>query len=315
MTPQNRPILLCDMMNVFTRAYSVDPSMSVHGTQIGGVTGTLKTIARLTREINPSRIIVAWEGGGSPARRKIYSEYKKNRKQGKLNRFYEDDIPDSEENKVEQIQALVGILSNVPVCQLYTQDAEGDDIISYVCRRFSDTEKIIASSDKDFYQLLDNKTKIYSLHKKKIVTDADILSEFNVSSTNFALAKCLCGDTSDNIPGIKGIGFKTVAKKFPILCETRPILVDELMFYAHARKDERVYKNVVDGEQIIRRNWRLIYLDAGILSSYQTQKIDSMIDTWKPNLDKIGLVKRFVKEGIRDFDIDSFLYPLRILNL
>ena len=310
----DRPILLCDMMNVFTRAYSVDPSMSSHAYQIGGVTGTLKTVARLCRELNPSRIIVAWEGGGSTARRKLYSEYKTNRKQGKLNRFYEDDIPDTEENKVQQVQILVGILKYLPICQVYVQDAEGDDVISHLCRRFRNEKKIIASSDRDFYQLLDDNTEIYSLHKKKIVRTSDIKDEFNISPQNFALAKCLCGDTSDNIPGIKGLGFKTVAKKFPILCEDRAIIVDELMLYAHARKDEKIFKNVVENEQTIRRNWNLIYLDSGILSNYQIQKIDGMIDTWKPSLDKIEFVKKIVKEGIRDFDIDSFLYPLRLLN-
>jgi len=310
----DRPVLLCDMMNVFTRAYSVDPSMSSHAYQIGGVTGTLKTVARLCRELNPSRIIVAWEGGGSTARRKLYSEYKTNRKQGKLNRFYEDDIPDTEENKVQQVQILVGILKYLPICQVYVQDAEGDDVISHLCRRFRNEKKIIASSDRDFYQLLDDNTEIYSLHKKKIVRTNDIKDEFNISPQNFALAKCLCGDTSDNIPGIKGLGFKTVAKKFPILCEDRAIIVDELMLYAHARKDEKIFKNVVENEQTIRRNWNLIYLDSGILSNYQIQKIDGMIDTWKPSLDKIEFVKKIVKEGIRDFDIDSFLYPLRLLN-
>ena len=310
----DRPILLCDMMNVFTRAYSVDPSMSSHAYQIGGVTGTLKTVARLCRELNPSRIIVAWEGGGSTARRKLYSEYKTNRKQGKLNRFYEDDIPDTEENKVQQVQILVGILKYLPICQVYVQDAEGDDVISHLCRRFRNEKKIIASSDRDFYQLLDDNTEIYSLHKKKIVRTNDIKDEFNISPQNFALAKCLCGDTSDNIPGIKGLGFKTVAKKFPILCEDRAIRVDELVLYAHALKDEKIFKNVVENEQTIRRNWNLIYLDSGILSNYQIQKIDGMIDTWKPSLDKIEFVKKIVKEGIRDFDIDSFLYPLRLLN-
>ena len=86
------------------------------------------------------------------------------------------------------------------------------------------------------------------------------------------------------------------------------------MLYAHARKDEKIFKNVVENEQTIRRNWNLLYLDSGILSNYQIQKIDGMIDTWKPSLDKIEFVKKIVKEGIRDFDIDSFLYPLRLLN-
>src|SRR5581483_7848319 len=207
-----RPVLIVDAMNLFVRSYSAYPTMSAHGYQMGGCIGFLKTLRRIVFESQPKAVYICWEGGGSTKRRRLYSEYKMNRKPEKLNRFYEDDIPDSDDNKKYQIEALLHMTRCVPVCQLYVSDCEGDDLVAYLCRGPMRAEdKIIVSSDKDLYQLLDDQTKVYSLHKKTFVTKETVMEEFRVQAKHFALAKALCGDNGDNVPGIKGVGFKTVA--------------------------------------------------------------------------------------------------------
>ena len=99
MSTSQRPILIIDGMNAFVRSYAAYPSMSSHGYQVGGCVGFLKTLRKLVSEISPSSVYVVWEGGGSQRRRNLYADYKMNRKPEKLNRFYEDDIPDSDDNK------------------------------------------------------------------------------------------------------------------------------------------------------------------------------------------------------------------------
>ena len=311
-----RPVLIVDAMNLFVRSYSAYPTMSSHGYQMGGSIGFLKTLRRIVMEQQPSAIYIAWEGGGSQRRRSLYSEYKMNRKPEKLNRFYEDDIPDSDENKQHQIIALLAMLKCVPACQIYVSDCEGDDVIAYLCRGpMRGVPKVIASSDKDLYQLLNTETQIYSLHKKTYVTEPDVLIEFRVRAHNFALAKALCGDPTDNVPGIKGLGFKTVAKMYPFLGTEEEILLQDVIDYAAAHRDESiVHRRVVDQQDDLRRNWRLVYLDGSMLSATQASSIDHLVGTFQPRIDRMALVKQLVKEGIGDFDVEGFFYAFNCID-
>lgn len=305
-----RPVFIIDGLNLFIRSFCAYPQMSSHGYQMGGCVGFLKSLQRLCREFQPSNVYIAWEGGGSQRRRKLYSEYKANRKPVKLNRFYGDDIPDSEENKQHQLISLLNALKNVPVCQIYVSDCEGDDIVAFLCRGpLKDRERIIVSADKDMYQLLDEKTRIYSLYKKKFITKEDLFEEFRIKSHNFALAKCLCGDDSDNIPGIKGLGFKTVAKKFPMLGSEDTIMLQDLINYSHTQQGE-TYKRIVQNTAIVNRNWQLVHLDGSMLSADQMKRVEYVVDTFEPTVNKMSLLKLLIKEGISDFDSEGFFYDL-----
>jgi len=309
-----RPVFIIDGYNMYLRSYSAFPQMSSHGYQMGGCVGFLKSLQRLCREFQPSKVYVTWEGGGSQRRRKLYPEYKANRKPGKLNRFYGDDIPDTEENKQHQLMSLLAALKNVPVCQIYVSDCEGDDIISFLVRGpFRDKDVTVVSADKDMYQLLGSKVKIYSLYRKKFITDEDLFKEFRIKSHNFALAKCLCGDDSDNIPGIQGLGFKTVAKKFPMLASDETIILQDLISFSHTQKGT-LYKRVVDNADIVNRNWQLVHLDGSMLSSDQMKKVEHVVDTFVPAVNKMGLIKLLLKEGISDFDYEGFFYDLSCIE-
>lgn len=310
METNKQPVLIVDAANLFVRSYCAFPTMSSHGYQMGGCIGFLKTLQKIIQMTQPSAIYIAWESGGSSRRRALFSEYKMNRRPEKLNRFYEDDIPDTDENRQHQNVALVRMLSKAPVCQIYVPDCEGDDVIAYLCKiHLAGQEKIIVSSDKDLYQLMDEKTTVYSLHKKRYVTAGDVKEEFRVSAQNFGLAKALCGDVTDNVPGIKGLGFKTVAKIFPFLGLDEPVLVQDVLDYCHVHIGESaLYKRIIECEADLRRNWRLVYLDGGMLSASQAAKVDAHFGTCVPTSDRMGLVKLLIREGIGDFDTESFFY-------
>jgi len=290
--------------------------MNKNGEQMGGCIGFLKSMQRITREIQPSGIYVVWEGGGSQRRRRIYSEYKLGRKAEKLNRFYGDDIPDSEENKKHQLISLLGMLKFVPVCQVYVSDCEGDDTIAHLCNGpFRSEDKIIVSSDKDMYQLLNDKTRIYSLHKKKIVTAEDIFDEFRIRTHNFAIAKAICGDSGDNVPGVKGVGFKKVAAKIPILGGDQMVILQDVIDYCQSHVDESIiYRRIMDSVEDVKRNWRLVHLDGSMLSGDQVSKVRYVVDTFEPKTDRMGLIRVLIKEGIEGFDIEGFFYDLKCVT-
>lgn len=312
----NRPVLICDAMNLFVRSYCAYPTMSAHGYQMGGCVGFLKTLQRIVGEVMPSAVYVCWEGGGSSRRRALLKEYKLNRAPGRLNRFYEDDIPDTEENRRHQVEALLHMTRCAPVCQLYTPDCEGDDLVAYLCcGPLRHHDKIIVSSDKDLYQLLDPNTRLYSLHKKTYVTEETVMEEFRVQAKHFALAKALCGDPGDNVPGVKGVGFRTVARLFPFLGQGDDVLLQDVINYAHAHVDEsRIYRRILDEEDAIRRNWKLVYLDGSMISASQRLLIDQRIADFRPHADRVKMVKALVKEGINDFDTESFFFTFRCID-
>jgi 5'-3' exonuclease len=303
-------------MNLFVRSYCAYPTMSSHGYQMGGCIGFLKTLKRIVFEIQPSAVFVCWEGGGSSRRRKLLPEYKLNRAPGKLNRFYEDDIPDTEENRKHQTLVLLGMLRCAPVCQLYAKDCEGDDLVAYLsCGPMRNVDKVIVSSDKDLFQLLDDRTKVYSLHKKTFVTKENVMEEFRVQAKHFALAKALCGDPGDNVPGVKGVGFKTVAKLFPFLGLEDNVILSDVFDYCHTHEDEsRYYKRIIECQEDVKRNWRLVYLDGSMVPANQQAENEQRIKDFVPRANRIGLVKHLVKEGINDFDTEDFFYSFHCVE-
>jgi len=303
-------------MNLFVRSYCAYPTMSSHGYQMGGCIGFLKTLKRIVFEVQPRAVYVCWEGGGSQRRRSLLAEYKLNRAPGKLNRFYEDDIPDTEENRKHQVEALLHMLRCAPVCQLYASDCEGDDLVAYLCRGpMRNLDKVIVSSDKDLYQLLDDQTRIYSLQKKVILSKETVMEEFRVQAKHFALAKALCGDPGDNVPGIKGVGFRTVAKLFPFLGLEEDVLLQDVLDYANAHEDEsRIYKRIIENQADVKRNWRLVYLDGSMVPAHQQAAVDSRVKEFVPRSDRVKLVKLLVKEGVNDFDTEDFFYSFHCID-
>lgn len=311
-----RNVLIVDAMNLFVRSYCAYPTMSAHGYQMGGCVGFLKTLCRIVNEVQPKAVYVCWEGGGSSRRRSLLAEYKLNRAPGRLNRFYDDDIPDSEENRNHQVQTLLHMTRCAPICQLYAADCEGDDLVAYLCYGPMRHEgKVIVSSDKDLYQLLGDNAQLYNLHKKTFVTAQTVMEEFRVQAKHFALAKALCGDPGDNVPGVKGIGFRTAAKLFPFLGTEDDVLLQDVFNYANAHVDEsRYYKRVLEEESAVHRNWKLVHLDGSMIPAQQRIAVDDRVRSFVPRADRMKLVRHLVKEGINDFDVEGFFYAFNCIE-
>jgi hypothetical protein len=118
-----RPILLIDALNLFTRHFAANPTVSTLGQQMGGTVGFLNATKNMVELCRPKKVIVVWEGGGSFRRRQLFPEYKANRKPVKLNRFYEQDIPETTENRDTQVKALVCV--HEKLFALYTVNIHG----------------------------------------------------------------------------------------------------------------------------------------------------------------------------------------------
>jgi len=227
---RSQTVLLVDAMGLYLRHFVAHPAMGKDGQHVGGIIGFLTDLKKIVERFNPNPVYVIWEGGGSPRRRAIYKDYKSHRRPERLNRFYEDDIPNTVTGRDNQVKILVKLLKLTPICQVYVPDCEADDVIGYMSRyHFKDALKIILSADKDYYQLISEGAIIYSPTWKKLIQEQEVVDRFGVHPVNFALAKAVCGDDSDNIPGIEGVGFKTLAKRFPALALDTSVTLQELL--------------------------------------------------------------------------------------
>ena len=306
-------ILMVDALNLFTRHFVAHPALGENGNHLGGVVGFLGELRSHCTRFRPQMVYVVWESGGSSRRRSIYPDYKQHRRPEKLNRYYEDDIPQTVSDRNTQVAALIKLLQLLPVCQIYGQDCEADDIIGYICRYMhKECLHVILSADKDYYQLIRDNSIIYSPTWKKLVDTQDVITRFGIHPNNFALAKSICGDDSDNIPGVPGVGFKTLVKRFPFLVEDKDVLVDDIINSAREQQGSKVkiFKSIVESEDLIRRNWKLVYLDTSSLSQQQIEKIGFTCDKWQPHRDKIEFMRESRKIGIRNFDIDNLFYSM-----
>ena len=315
-------VLIFDALNVFMRHYIAHPAMSDNGEQIGGIVGFYYNLIGLVEKCKPESVIVVWEGGGSKRKRDLYPDYKKGGRPAKMNRYYEkEEMPDTLENRNFQIRTLVGILSNLPVCQVYVEDAEADDAIGYMCKyKLKDKNKIIVSGDHDFYQLVDDDCIVYSPNSKSFVNTDKVLEKYGVHPRNFCLAKSVVGDKSDNIPGVTGVGYKKLAKDFSELLLNKDFdnnllgfLIDnDVKHSEHPKK--KIYKSIKDNEKLIERNIKLVRLDVNNLVHMQTKRIDESIENFKPAWNNLKAIKHLNENNIKNIDFLRHGYLLRTLT-
>ena len=311
----DRPILLIDAMNLFMQHFVANPTIGVHGNHVGGVVGFMKALGHLSDRLGPKKIIVVWEGGGSPRKRSIYKGYKNGRRPQKLNRYYGEEIPDTVQNRDDEISTLISLLRHVPVAQLYISDCEADDIIAYIARNmFKDSRKVVVSSDKDLHQVLSTSVVQWSPGRKTFINMKDVQESFKIHVNNFCTARSFIGDPSDNLEGVPRVGFASLAKRFPELFHKDFVSVEDVIKKSEKMLENsslKIYTNIVEFSEIARRNWKLMFLDTKNLSAFQIKKIHDSLEDYDFSMSKIDLIRDMLKYGINNFDADGLFASLR----
>ena len=288
--PDDR-VLIIDGLNTFIRVFSVIPTTNDDGIHVGGIVGFLRSIGYTINMFRPTRVIIVFDGkGGSTRRRKIYPEYKQNRKtEYRVNRTYDfASQEDEKQNMIMQLQRIVEYLDTLPVTVLSYDNIEADDTIGYLCRQvLTDSNITIMSTDKDFLQLANGRIKVWSPTKKKLYDEQAVLDEYGISSHNLIWYRVIDGDKSDNIKGVKGLGLKTIQKKLPFLSENRIVNIDE------------VITKLPDSKDIIELNYKLMQLSDVDISGTTKTKITERVR--QP-------INRFIKYKFQKMFLEDKLY-------
>jgi len=299
-----KTILFVDGSNNFIRCYMANPTLNADGEPYGGTIGFLTSLRSFCWRMKPDEIYIAWDGeGGSQKRKKIIENYKGGRKIPRLNRFYESSPKEQDDNRIKQLIALMEYLLYLPVHQIRIDNIEADDIIAYLNLYYEKERKIIVSGDYDFYQLLNENTIIYPPKKKIFITQKDCLEKFGVHPNNYALAKSIAGDSSDNIKGIYGIAYKKLLKFFPEFSLKEKIEAKQLL--KKCKKNKKKYNKFIDGEDIIIRNFEAIQLEVPIISSVNIGKIKKKTKE-ELNLNATSFRVKLLEDGIKDIDNNFF---------
>jgi DNA polymerase-1 len=271
-------ILIIDGLNTFLRSFTMINHINPEGHHIGGLTGFLKSIGYGIKTIDPTKVVIVFDGvGGSNSKRNLYPEYKANRNKNRMTNYSIFSSKDEElESISNQMARLIQYLQLLPVSMICIDGIEADDTIGYLVGKFENysatKEVTIMSADQDFLQLVSNKTKVYSPIKKKIYKPADVLNEYKVSCNNFVNYKVLMGDKSDNLPGIDGLGPKKVLKMFPELSSDTAITLDDIIGRAAEKTDKHIiYSRILERKHQLVINDKLMNLKT-IPISYENRE-------------------------------------------
>ena len=305
---QDSRILIVDGLNLFFRNFTINPSMNEHGVPIGGIKGFLLGVGAAIKHVNPTRVIICFDGkGGSARRRKIYPDYKAKRRPvfSAHGKSYSAD--DTKVLMSQQLTRLTDYLSALPVTVLATENIEADDAIAYIAKQvYPDSHKYIMSTDKDFLQLVDDKCTVWSPTKKMFYFKSEVRDLFGINPENLAILRAVLGDKSDNISGVKGVGTKTLQKAIPALFEDKTMtLSDFFSAVSNVPNPPKVCKTLIESKSVVELNYRLMQLHDVDVSARSKESIQNITAKTVQSLNKPQILRMLAEDAmwlVKDVD-------------
>lgn len=294
----NSKVLIVDGINTFLRSFAVVNYVNQFGNHVGGLTGFLFSLGYAISITKPTRVIIIFDGeNGSVNKRYLYPEYKKNRENaGMVNSKMHLDKSEEDEAKINQISRLMDYLSMLPVNILCIDKFEADDVMGYVSnylkKKHDDCNTVIMSSDRDFFQLIDSRTSVYSPTKKKFYYTKEVLEEFGVHPNNFLIYKTILGDTGDNVKGINGIGEKKTPSMFPDLKKEKELKLKNIFEIAENNVNNgKLYAKVLEGKSKLDINYQIMNLRKPNLSKESISIIQKELKTDPNKFNRLDFIR------------------------
>jgi len=347
--------LLVDGSNILELSSLGDKTISSNGKQVGGIQQFLLQIKILMMKANFRYVYVFWDGDNSGYYRYLVNEqYKSNRDKNfivddglsdymkefnanikrmqnyifnKKNKEKTDQQKKDKEIFYEQREIIMSCLEELFVRQVVCDKVEADDLIGYYVKNKKPNERIvIMSNDRDLTQLIADDVIIYIQSTKKFINKKNHTEEMGYYYENVLLKKMICGDASDSIKGIKGVGEITLFKNFPQLKE-RKVELEEIIDGARKINEERAKlkqkplqwaKNIVEGitdgaqgDRIYEINKKIIDLKNPLMTDEAKEIMDSMM--YAP-IDPEGRSYDNLYKILCDAGVDDLKDPTRFSN-
>ncbi len=198
-----KTITIIDTFGFFFRSYfALPPLRNSDGFPTGLLTGFANLIDSLRRDHSTDYIVFALDSKGKTFRNDLYPEYKANRES-------------PPEDLIKQLPIAIDWIEEMGFANLSREGFEADDVITTVTKMAREQGLLvrIVSHDKDLYQLIDDgRVVMVDMVKKRDVDEKACMEKFGVKPEDFTNFQAIVGDSSDNVPGVKGIGIKGASK-------------------------------------------------------------------------------------------------------
>ncbi|MFV0431597.1 MAG: DNA polymerase I [Alphaproteobacteria bacterium] len=244
-------LVLIDGSGYIFRAFHALPPMSrpSDGTPVNAVFGYTKLISKIADDFDASHMAVVFDTKEKTFRSQIYAEYKTNR-------------PPPPEDLVPQFSLVREATEAMGLPRLELDGYEADDIIATLAQyaKAQGLKVTILSTDKDLMQLVENDhILMYDSFKRKSIGEAEVLEKFGVYPNRVVDVQALAGDSSDNVPGVAGIGIKTAAQ---LINEYGDL--ENLLAHSHEIPQPKRREKLTNEAELARISYQLVTLEQNV---------------------------------------------------
>jgi len=196
-------LFLIDGTAIIYRAFFAfirNPLINSKGQNTGAIFGLVNTIIKMIDKYSIKNMVVSFDQKEKTFRHKLDESYKANR-------------PPAPDDLVAQIEPIRQFFKDININEVSVSGFEADDVLATLAENYKkDYEVIIVTGDKDFSQLVDDRVKLYDPFKGKVTGTVEVIEKYGLKPEQFIDYLAICGDSADNIPGVKGIGPKGALK-------------------------------------------------------------------------------------------------------
>jgi DNA polymerase-1 len=246
-TSSSGRLLIVDGHSYAYRAfYAIRSLSSPTGSATNAIYGFIRMLGKMRARLEPTHIVVIWDGGLAAERMTLLPGYKSQR-------------PEMPAALAEQLDQIVDFLRAASIFSFMKESTEADDCIAAVALRAAaeGMEVVIASADKDFMQLVSSNIRLLNPHDntETLWGAEEVRRKSGVEPTQIVDWLSLTGDSVDNIPGVPGVGSKTAANLL-----TQFGSVEEMYRRLQEVRSETLRTNLQASKEIVRRNQQLVRL-------------------------------------------------------
>lgn len=216
------------------------------GVSVSAIFPAFRTLFKVATELRPARVFWFWDGGRSAYRKQIYPEYKERSRQV---------FDEAQKQRFASEMSLMRYyLQPLGVVQLRLDGQEADDLICAMTKIMDGEEIFIASGDRDFFQLISDKVKIYNFQDNSLVDSYKFVKKYSLMPRQWPLVRAISGDSSDNIKGVPSYGdvrsleIVQMAGNFSRLAETAE------------KRTPKLAAALLENLELVERNLKLIDL-------------------------------------------------------
>lgn len=316
--------LYIDGYNIFYKNFQTHTAKDNNAEPIGGFIGSINYIQKVVNKFSPTKVYIVFDGiNAGQRRRNLLPTYKD--KRGKRSRTtavqFSEDHKVYVNNEQTQISMLFDVLKKLPLTIITIPYYEADDIIGYMVSKSandSNTTSIIVSSDKDYLQLVNDTTFVFSPAKEILYNREKVKEKFGVPVENVTFLRAVEGDGSDNLKGVKGLKSTSLFELVPQIQETPFKDLTEFILEVEKLEGKSKKLNTLkESRQDLILMYKLMTLEISSISTAAYNFLNQQLEDQKSKqVSKIGFKLYAGKTKLLNYikDYELWVRPFLFLN-